>query len=77
MQEKTLIVKPTGDLVIRRPDSKAILSKDGERVPDTTFWRRRLLDGDVEEVKETKKHKQEDVAAEEIEQPKSSKKGGK
>lgn len=75
--EKTLMVKPKAGLVIRRPDSKAILSENGERVPNTTFWQRRLLDGDVEEVKETKKHKQEDVAAEEPEQRAPSKKGGK
>lgn len=71
----TIIVKPKAGLKIRRPDTKAFLSEKGERVPNNTFWKRRLLDGDVEEVKETQTKKQDDVPAKA--EPKTEKKGGK
>lgn len=75
---ETIFVKPKAGLKIRRPDTNSFLSEDGENVPNTTFWQRRLLDKDVELV-EAKKEKQEleakaeDVAAEE----KPAKKGSK
>lgn len=34
---------------MRRPDTKRLLSADGETVPDTAFWLRALMRGDVEE----------------------------
>lgn len=41
-------VRPaTAGAVIRDPHTKRPLPDDGGRVPDTTFWRRRLRDGDV------------------------------
>jgi hypothetical protein len=33
--------------IIRDPDSYQQLPAEGGRVPDTTFWRRRLRAGDV------------------------------
>jgi hypothetical protein len=53
----TLTVRPShADLLVRNPDAgMKPLAKDGEAVPDTEYWRRRLKDGDVVEVKpETK-----------------------
>lgn len=34
---------------MRRPDTKRLLAKDGETVPDTAFWLRAVMRGDVEE----------------------------
>ncbi len=49
----TLNVRPRhADLLVRNPDnSMAPLAVAGETVPDNEYWRRRLKDGDVLEVK--------------------------
>ncbi len=43
-----MFVKPakTG-LIIRDPESHEPIPEKGREVPDTTFWRRRIKDGDV------------------------------
>lgn len=46
-----VILKPLKEIV-RDPKTRMILKKDGESKPLTTFWRRRLIDGDVEIVKQ-------------------------
>lgn len=46
-----MFVKPKDGLKIRIPGSKLLLKPEGQAVPDSTFWRRRLADGDVELVK--------------------------
>lgn len=33
--------------IVRDPKTKIRLPPEGRRVPDSSFWRRRLLDGDV------------------------------
>ena len=43
-------VKPAEGRAVRDPDSMVLLPDEGKDVPDTTFWRRRLRDGDVIEV---------------------------
>jgi hypothetical protein len=41
-------VKPAGpDRAIPYPMSTELLPEDGADVPDTSYWRRRLRDGDV------------------------------
>ena len=45
-----IIVKPKPGLTGRKPDGSK-LQADGERVSRTSFWIRRLQDGDVTEVK--------------------------
>lgn len=41
-------VKPReSSLIVRDPDTRRTLPPEGAEVPDTTFWRRRLRDGDV------------------------------
>jgi hypothetical protein len=41
-------VRPASpDLLLRDPVSKKALPAIGGRVPDSTFWRRRLMRGDV------------------------------
>jgi len=42
-----MFIKAKSGLKIRVPGTKLVLSEDGQTVPDSTFWRRRLLDGDV------------------------------
>lgn len=44
---KTLHLKPAAGLIVRDPETGKPLSPDGETKPDTTYWRRRLRDGDV------------------------------
>jgi hypothetical protein len=41
-----MFVKPKDGLSVRCPRGEP-LPKDGAEVPDNTFWRRRLKDGDV------------------------------
>ncbi len=45
-----LYLKPAPGLVIKKPDGSK-LAADGEKVPRTSFWLKRLADGDVNEVK--------------------------
>ena len=33
---------------VRHPDSLALLRPEGEQVPDTEYWFRRLREGDIE-----------------------------
>lgn len=43
-----MFVKPANpNAVIRDPHTKRPLPADGGRVPDNSYWRRRLDDGDV------------------------------
>lgn len=44
----TLFLKPRRGLVVRDPDTAAVLPEGGARVPDSRYWRRRLASGDVE-----------------------------
>ncbi|AIJ10530.1 MULTISPECIES: DUF2635 domain-containing protein [Edwardsiella] len=46
-----MFVKPNNGLSVRCPIKGSLLPKDGAEVPDNTFWRRRLSDGDVVVVK--------------------------
>lgn len=45
-----LYLQPAKGLVIKKPDGSK-LAADGEKVPRTSFWLKRLADGDVSEVK--------------------------
>lgn len=47
-----MFVKPKDGLSVRCPVRGEALPKDGTEVPDNTFWRRRLKDGDVSLVLE-------------------------
>ncbi len=43
-----MIVRPSKEgIVIRDPRTKKKLPPEGARVPDTSFWRRRILSGEV------------------------------
>ncbi|EOM8258857.1 DUF2635 domain-containing protein [Escherichia coli] len=42
-----MFVKPNNGLSVRCPVKGISLPKEGAEVPDNTFWRRRLSDGDV------------------------------
>ena len=48
----TIFIKPKNGLKILRPDNGRFLRPEGEKVPNTTFWRRRIFDGDVIETKQ-------------------------
>ncbi|QJT15263.1 DUF2635 domain-containing protein [Aeromonas sp. 2692-1] len=45
-----LYLKPKEGLIIRKPDGSK-LAAEGERVPRTSFWLKRLADGDVVNMK--------------------------
>lgn len=48
-------VKPVKEgLVLRKPPGGIPLKAEGENVPNNSFWRRRLKDGDVVITKEEK-----------------------
>ncbi len=42
-----MYVIPKNGIIIRDPDLKTLLPEEGREVPDTLFWQRRILDGDV------------------------------
>lgn len=42
-----MYVIPKEGMVIRDPDLKTHLPPEGRDVPDSPFWQRRILDGDV------------------------------
>lgn len=46
-----LYLKPKEGLTLRKPDGSK-LAAEGERVPRTSFWLKRLSDGDVLPVEE-------------------------
>ena len=50
---------------VRHPDSLAPLREEGEDVPDTEYWFRRLSEGDVEIAETAEPPKTEDDAPEE------------
>lgn len=52
---KTLFVTPKKGVVIRREDILKPLSTSGEAVPDTSYYRRRIADGDLTLGKEPSK----------------------
>ena len=43
-----MFVKPLDGLLIRDPQTRLPLPKEGADVPDTGFWRRRLRDKSIE-----------------------------
>ncbi|MGU5685203.1 DUF2635 domain-containing protein [Aeromonas allosaccharophila] len=45
-----IVVKPAKGLAVKKPDGSK-LAAEGETVTRTSFWLRRLQDGDVTEVK--------------------------
>lgn len=49
LKKSTLIrLKPAREgLILRKPPGGTPLRAEGENVPNNTFWRRRLRDGDV------------------------------
>ncbi|AWQ53423.1 hypothetical protein BH367_15675 [Klebsiella pneumoniae] len=47
-----MFVKPKDGISVRCPVRGEPLPKDGAEVPDNTFWRRRMKDGDVSQVPE-------------------------
>lgn len=48
---KKMIIKPNSGLVIRDPETFEILPEEGKPVDMSSFWKRRLLDGDVSIIK--------------------------
>lgn len=53
---KRLFVRPDSGKIVRFPHpSYKILKREGERVPNTSYWRRRIKDCDVFLIKENKK----------------------
>lgn len=52
---ETKFLKPAEGMLVRLEDCTRHLFKEGEEVMMSTYWRRRLRDGDVTEVKPSKK----------------------
>lgn len=44
---KTIKVKPRDGLIVRREENGKTISANGEDVPNTTYYRRRMKDGDL------------------------------
>ncbi len=50
-----IFIKPISGVMVKNPDNNdEYLSQDGEEVENTTYWQRRMIDGDVEIVKPPK-----------------------
>jgi len=50
-----MFVKPTTGRAVRDPVKGTLLPVEGAEVPESTFWNRRLRDGDVEKLDPAKK----------------------
>lgn len=50
-----MYVKPSKGLKVRDPQLLDFLPEEGREVPETTYWHRRLRDGDVVASKAPKK----------------------
>ena len=47
---KTMYVKPASGLKIRKPGGQ-VLAEQGEDVPCSSYWMRRLKEGDIKKAK--------------------------
>lgn len=54
-------LKPADGLIVRDPDTRAPLTAEGEEKTLTSYWLRRLTDGDVTEVVLPKPKKDKEV----------------
>ncbi len=54
---KTRTVRAVPGRLVKDPETRMVITGEAVAVPDSTFWRRRIKDGDVEEVKKTKSAK--------------------
>lgn len=64
-----LFLKPKEGLKVPRPENGRELKAEGELVESSTYWRRRIIDGDVTEVSDKSEASQPEVS--------ESKSGGK
>lgn len=44
---KRIFVKPARNMIVREPHNAAALPPEGREVEDSTYWQRRINDGDV------------------------------
>lgn len=51
-------VKPAGGVKVRDPVTMKALPLEGAEVPNTSYWRRRLSDGDVVLIEQKPKGKE-------------------
>ena len=47
---KTFFIKPVGEAKVRDPDTKLHLDAAGQNKPKSSYWLRRIADGEVVEV---------------------------
>lgn len=47
---QTVRIKPAAGLLVRLEDGSGYLAAEGQTVPLTGYWHRRIADGDVEEL---------------------------
>ena len=59
-----VILKPKPGILVRDPKTRLHLKAAGENKVLTTFWRRRINDGDVEIIKNSTEKKKEIVTNE-------------
>ena len=50
----TVVLKPAGHNLVRNPDTGGHIDKSGQPIVLNSYWRRRIKDGDVTEVKQEK-----------------------
>lgn len=60
----TLNLKPAAGLKVIDPDTRKALPEDGDQVRESSYWHRRLADGDVVAFTPSKKIKRADPSAE-------------
>ncbi|TPG62555.1 DUF2635 domain-containing protein [Ewingella americana] len=57
-----MFVKPTTGRTVRDPVKGTLLPEEGAEVPESTFWNRRLRDGDVVKAKPASTEKVTDLS---------------
>jgi hypothetical protein len=58
---ETVKLKPKSGIKLKNPETRLELSAEGEDVVLSTFWRRRIMEGDVEIIESKKVDKTEQV----------------
>ena len=54
---ETRYLKPVKDMLVRLEDASRYVAAEGEELPDTAYYRRRVRDGDLMAAKRSKPKK--------------------
>ncbi|MCJ8322787.1 MAG: DUF2635 domain-containing protein [Rhizobiales bacterium] len=53
-----MFIKPCAGRAVRDPETSQLLHENGQNKPDTPYWQKRLIAGDVIKIKSPKSKKE-------------------